>query len=348
MQTGCFFMKKKPTLVDEARIFVEGGRGGNGCISFLREKYRPYGGPDGGSGGKGGDVVLIADRQLHTLLDLKYRKSFRAGKGAHGQGKNKTGSNGRDRIIHVPCGTVVVDQASDEVIGDLVTDGYRCIVARGGAGGSGNAVFASATDRAPRICTPGEPGESRWLFLELKFLADLGIVGLPNAGKSSFLSKISAAHPKIASYPFTTLTPHLGVLTFENGTSVVIADIPGLIEGAHQGLGLGDQFLRHVERTQILLHMVDIATPFHGDPVTDYEVIESELRKSGRNLDKKIRIVVMNKIDCAGTGQNGELLAGYLDPKGIPVFRISALTGEGIQSLLDFVVTQLKESPDRT
>jgi len=313
---------------------VEAGSGGNGCVSFLREKFRPYGGPDGGCGGDGGDVIIIADKQLHTLLDLKIRHVFRAGRGKHGQGKNKTGRRGANRIVRVPCGTIVCDRTTREVIVDLIEHEQKAVVAFGGKGGKGNMSFAGSTDRAPRKALPGEPGESRWLYLELKLLADIGIVGLPNAGKSSLISKISAAHPKIAPYPFTTLTPYLGAIEFEGDKTLIMADIPGLIEGAHQGQGLGDRFLRHVERSKILLHMIDIATPFHGDPVQDFEVIESELEQCGRSLDEKPRIIALNKIDCSGTEKNRELLKKHLKDKQMTVFEVSALTGEGLKPLL--------------
>jgi GTP-binding protein len=265
----------------------------------------------------------------------------------HGQGKNKTGRNGKNLIIHVPCGTLVRDRETEEIIGDLVQDGQRLVTAKGGRAGLGNTSFATSTDKAPRKATPGEPGEAKWLYLELKLLADVGIIGLPNAGKSSFLAHISAANPKIAAYPFTTLIPHLGTITLDNGESLVIADIPGLIEGAHQGLGLGDQFLRHVERSKILLHVIDIATPYHGDPVRDYEVIDTELRECRRGLEGKLRLIAMNKIDCPHTEQNQKSLQSFLKGLKIPVFSISALTGEGIENLLGYIVNISGEKQDR-
>src|SRR4030042_138032 len=284
-------------FVDEARIHVKAGDGGNGCVSFRRERFVPRGGPNGGDGGKGGDVILQADAQLSTLLDLTYPKQFLAQKGTHGKGKDQAGRNGEDLIIRFPVGTLVRDDQVGEVLQDLLFDGQRCVVARGGRGGRGNARFATATNRAPRHAEKGEKGEEFWLRLELKLLADVGLIGYPNAGKSTLLSKISSARPKIADYPFTTLVPNLGVVTGEEHRPFVVADIPGLIEGASRGAGLGLTFLRHVERTRLLIHLLDISEGPSRDAVKDFHALSEELRAYDPVLQKKKQVVALNKID---------------------------------------------------
>ena len=284
-------------FVDEARIHVKAGDGGNGCVSFRRERFIPRGGPDGGNGGKGGDVILQADAQLSTLLDLTYPKPLRAQKGTHGKGKDQTGRNGEDLLVRVPVGTLVRDDQTGEVLQDLLFDGQRFVGAEGGRGGRGNARFATPTRRAPRHAEKGEKGEERWLRLELKLLADVGLIGYPNAGKSTLLSKISSARPKIADYPFTTLVPNLGVVTREEHRPFVVADIPGLIEGASAGAGLGLTFLRHVERTRLLIHLLDISEEPSRNPIKDFHALNHELNAYHPSLLEKVQIVALNKID---------------------------------------------------
>ncbi|MFP7755644.1 GTPase ObgE [Thermodesulfobacteriota bacterium B35] len=318
-------------FIDESKFFVKAGDGGNGCVSFRREKYVPRGGPNGGDGGRGGSVYLVADPRLRSLIDFRYRSHFKAERGAGGQGSDKHGRSGRDCIVKVPLGSVISDAETGEVLADLVNPGDTFLAARGGKGGLGNARFATATNRAPRKATPGRPGEERWLRIELKLLADVGLIGLPNAGKSTLLSKLSAANPKVASYPFTTLEPQLGVLQFRFRDPCIIADIPGLIEGAHEGVGLGHKFLRHIERTAILLHVIDAST--EGDrPFRDHQVLEGELEAYRQDLLDRHKLVVLNKtdlIDAARLEEVRDLFAG----RDIPVHTISAMTGEGIEQL---------------
>ncbi|MFZ5646769.1 MAG: GTPase ObgE [Bacillota bacterium] len=318
---------------DRAKIYVKGGDGGNGCVAFRREKYVPDGGPWGGDGGHGGDLVLVADEGLRTLVDFRYQSHYKAERGQHGMGKNMHGRSGEDLVLRVPVGTVVRDSETGEFIGDLTVDGQRLAVARGGRGGRGNARFATMSNKAPKMAEKGEPGEERWLSLELKLLADIGLVGLPNAGKSSLISKISAARPKIADYPFTTLVPNLGMVRVEEGNSFVVADIPGLIEGAHTGAGLGHEFLRHVERTRILVHMVDVSGYGGKDPVKDFMTINREISLYNPALVEKPMLVAANKIDMPGSRENLELLEKELG-KNYEIYPISALTGEGIDKLL--------------
>ncbi|MDZ7345139.1 MAG: GTPase ObgE, partial [candidate division KSB1 bacterium] len=280
-------------FIDYAKIYVEAGRGGSGCVSFRHEKYVPKGGPDGGDGGKGGDVILQVNPNLRTLLDFHMHTHFRAKRGEHGKGANKTGRNGEEVIINLPPGTVVKDAETGEVLADLVHAEDRVIIARGGRGGRGNASYVSPTNQAPRDWEPGEIGESRWLILELKLLADVGLVGLPNAGKSTLLASISAARPKIADYPFTTLTPHLGVVRYKEEHSFVVADIPGLIEGAHAGRGLGIEFLRHIERTSVLVVLIEATSP---DWAADYRTLVTEMESYNPLLTQKPRIVVLTKM----------------------------------------------------
>lgn len=328
-------------FVDFVKIYVKAGDGGRGCVSFRREKYVPRGGPDGGDGGKGGDVILRASSELHTLLDHKYQKTYKAERGQHGKGSNMKGKDGEDLIIKVPVGTVVKDAHTEEVLADLDEEGKEFVVAKGGKGGLGNAHFATPTNQAPKFAQPGEPGQERWIILELKLLADVGLIGLPNAGKSTLISVISSAKPKIADYPFTTLTPVLGVVKFGEYKSFVVADIPGLIEGAHKGAGLGHQFLRHVERTSILLHLVDISDSLQCDPVEDFEKIQRELSLYNPQLNEKTLAVVGTKADLAFEGRRLEKLRSYCLKKGIDFFSISAVKKEGIDKLLEYLAKRV-------
>ncbi len=314
-------------FVDHAKIRVSAGNGGSGCVSFRREKYVPKGGPDGGDGGDGGDVILRADANLSTLLDFKYRPSFKAERAEHGKGSNKHGRNGKDCYIRVPRGTLVRDVNTGEFLGDLIEDGQTLIVARGGRGGRGNARFVSATNRAPRDWEPGEFGQERELELELKLIADVGLVGMPNSGKSTLISKISAARPKIADYPFTTLRPNLGIVRYRQFDSFVVADIPGLIEGAHLGKGLGHEFLRHIERTKVLVVLIDCTSE---DYVREYELLMRELVKFNAELPARVGIVALTKTDLRPEED--------LQVAGLPaesVLKISSVTGEGLPELKD-------------
>ncbi len=320
-------------FVDRAVIYVKGGNGGRGCISFHREKFRPRGGPDGGDGGRGGNVVLIADEGMHSLLDFQYRRHFRAEDGGHGQGNNRHGKDGEDLVIRVPAGTIVRDQATGVVLADLTVHGQKAVVARGGRGGRGNARFATSTRQAPMFAEPGEKGEERWIELELRLLADVGLIGMPNAGKSTLLSKVSSARPKIADYPFTTIHPNLGVVTREDGRRLVMADIPGLIEGAHRGAGMGHDFLRHIQRTRILVHILDLSAP--RDPLGDFSAINRELELYDPSLTSRPMVVALNKIDLPEARARVEEVASVLHAQGFRCFPISALTGEGVSSLLD-------------
>jgi GTP-binding protein len=320
-------------LVDRVTIVVEGGRGGDGCVSFRREKYVPRGGPDGGDGGKGGDVLLRVNPHMRTLLDFRYKASFAGKKGVGGKGKNMTGANGEDCIVEVPPGTTVTEEGSGEVLADLTEGGQEVVAARGGRGGRGNARFATATNRSPRRHDEGAEGESRRLRLELKLIADVGVIGLPNAGKSTLLSVLSDARPRIADYPFTTLEPHLGLVRVDELTGFVMADIPGLIEGAHSGKGLGLEFLRHVERTSALLFLLDSSNP---DPEGDYRTLAGELEAYGRDLLDKPRVVCLNKTDLPGA-------EGPVKIDGVEPMRISALTGSGLYALKWRLVELLRE-----
>lgn len=321
-------------FIDEAKFFVRGGDGGRGCVSFLREKFIPKGGPDGGDGGNGGSVYLEASNKLLSLNDFHYRSHFIAENGVPGMGKKKHGRAGKDKTVHVPLGSLVKDAESGEVLADLVAEGDRFIAARGGLGGRGNVRFATAQNRAPRRATPGQPGEERWLRLELKLLADVGLIGLPNAGKSTLLSKLSAARPKIAGYPFTTLEPQLGILKFDyDNFPCVIADIPGLIEGAHQGVGLGHKFLRHIERTKVLLHVIDAAGE-DDEPWQNFQTLENELRQYKDELADRQRFIVLNKIDAIDKERLAELTAQFKG-HGLEVMAVSALEGIGLAELKD-------------
>lgn len=326
---------------DEAKIHVQAGNGGDGCISFRREKYVPFGGPDGGNGGDGGSVFLVASPHLNTLATFARRSRFKAQSGGRGQGKNCHGKKGADLLIAVPLGTVVYDAETGELLADLVEPGQRVLVAQGGRGGRGNASFATPTDQAPRVATKGDPGEARWLRLELKLIADVGIVGVPNAGKSTLLSVISAARPKIAPYPFTTLEPNLGVVELD-GRSFVAADIPGLIEGAHRGEGLGHQFLRHIERTRVLIHLLDGAA---ADPLRDWEQINVELELFDPRLLRKPQLAVFNKMDLPQARERWPEIKEGLARRGQECMAISAITGEGVRDMLWRVLQLLDSAP---
>jgi len=320
-------------FIDEARILVKAGDGGNGCLAFRREKYVPRGGPSGGDGGRGGDVVLVADEHENTLLKFRFNPEHKAQRGRHGEGSNKTGADGHSIDVDVPVGTVVYDEATGERLFDFTKTGERFVVARGGKGGRGNARFATSTHQAPTEHEPGRPGDERRLRLELKLLADVGLVGFPNAGKSTLISRISAARPKIADYPFTTLEPNLGVVQLENFRSFVVADIPGLIEGAHLGHGLGVQFLRHIERTRLLAHLVDVSEASGRDPVRDFETVMTELASFSEELVQKPMIVVATKMDVAQDPARVESLRALAAERGLDYFEISSATGLGIEAL---------------
>lgn len=321
-------------FVDQARIFVQAGAGGNGVVSWRREKYVPQGGPDGGDGGRGGSVFLEATGDLTTLIDFRYQPRYKAERGGHGQGGKRHGKNGEDRVIKVPVGTQVFDDETGELLVDLVEPRQRWLAARGGRGGRGNARFVTPQRQAPAFAEKGESGEERWLRLELKLLADVGLVGYPNAGKSTLISVISAARPKIADYPFTTLVPNLGVVSIEEGKSFVVADIPGLIEGAHAGVGLGHDFLRHVERTQVLAHIVDASGREGRSPVDDLRVIDRELEAYGAGLSERPQIIVANKMDLPEARENLPAIEAYGAERGREVIPISAVTGEGVRKLV--------------
>lgn len=334
-------------FIDEARIEVLGGRGGNGCASFRREKFIPKGGPDGGDGGRGGSIWVIADRNINTLIDYRYARRHQAGNGEHGRGADCYGAGGNDIQLRVPVGTVIYDEGTGHMVADLTVDGQRELLAKGGAGGLGNLHFKSSTNRAPRQRTLGEPGAQRWLRLELKVLADVGLLGMPNAGKSTLIAAVSNARPKVADYPFTTLHPHLGVVRTEPERSFVIADVPGLIEGAADGAGLGHQFLRHLSRTKLLLHVVDIAPiDTATDAVRNVRALVAELRKYDTALARKPRWLVLNKIDLIPLDQRATVIARF--KRGLrtktPVYAISAVTGEGCRELM-LAVQQFVSAP---
>ncbi|HBN07857.1 MAG TPA: GTPase ObgE [Cyanobacteria bacterium UBA8530] len=333
-------------FIDKATIKVKSGSGGDGAVQFRREKYVPAGGPSGGDGGDGGHVILVATEDLSTLLDFRYRKEFNAENGGRGQPKDMHGKRGADILVRVPVGTVIFDADNGDVLADLSQGGETFVVAKGGKGGRGNARFASSTNQAPTYAEPGEPGSTRALNLELKLLADVGLVGLPNAGKSTLISVISAAKPKIADYPFTTIQPQLGVVQFDSGDQLVVADIPGLIEGAHTGAGLGIEFLRHVERTRILLHLVDLSGGPEGrDPVEDWKTINNELASYSESLASRPQIAVLNKIDLPEGQENLEKMKHFLEKEGYPVFTISAVTHQGLTPLLQYLQKRVSELP---
>jgi len=335
-------------FIDNAEVTVRAGDGGNGCISFRREKYVPRGGPDGGDGGRGGHVIFKATRELNTLLDFRYKSEYRAQNGQHGMGKKMHGKDGIDLIIPVPVGTVIRNEESNLSAADLIQEGHEFIAARGGRGGQGNQHFATPTRQVPRFAQPGEEGECRRYILELKLLADVGLVGLPNAGKSTLISVLSSARPKIADYPFTTLVPNLGVVKVGDYDSFVVADIPGLIEGAHQGIGLGFQFLRHIERTRIFLHLVDVSDAADEDPVSRYRMIMRELDIYGKDITTKHHAVVATKIDAATDKKRLDLLKEYCKTNTIDFYAISAATGSGVMEMLRYLAQILGKAKNET
>jgi len=344
------------SFVDEVDVHVAAGHGGRGAMSFRREKFVPRGGPNGGDGGHGGSVYIVAHANLNTLLSFRFERKFAAGRGAHGEGSNRTGRKGADVELRVPIGTMVYERNGEDFapIADLTEDGQRFLIARGGLGGRGNAQFATSTNRAPRRAEPGLPGEEKDLRLHLKLLADVGLVGYPNAGKSTLISRISAARPKIADYPFTTLVPNLGVVGLSGDRSFVVADVPGLIEGAHQGHGLGHRFLSHLERTKVLVHLVDVSSASGRDPVEDFEVITRELDlfpgrdATGERLGGKPLGVAANKIDALDEPGRLEKLASHLRDRGIPLYPVSAATGEGLEALLEAMWREVEGARERT
>lgn len=317
-------------FIDTAKIFIKSGNGGNGAISFRREKYVPKGGPDGGNGGKGGDIIFIADSNLNTLLDFRYKQIYKAENGRPGGSKNCTGKSGADKIIKVPCGTIIKDAITGEILADLINDNDKFVALIGGKGGKGNAEFATPTNQAPRFAEKGEPGKELEIILELKLIADVGIVGLPNSGKSTLISVISSAKPKIADYPFTTLVPNLGIVRIGEEKSFTVADIPGIIEGASQGKGLGIQFLRHIERTKVLLFLLDATS---AKPSNDYKILINELTKYSPALKKKDKIICISKIDTATNTTREKFKKMKLYNKETPKLMISSVSGEGIEEL---------------
>ncbi|MBE3569153.1 MAG: GTPase ObgE [Bacillales bacterium] len=332
-------------FVDQVKIYVKGGDGGNGIVAFRREKYVPKGGPAGGDGGKGADVVFEVDEGLRTLMDFRYQRHFKAPRGENGMSKNQHGKNAEDMVVKVPPGTVVIDDDTKEVIADLTEHGQRVVVAKGGRGGRGNTRFATPANPAPEICEKGEPGEERYVVLELKLLADVGLVGFPSVGKSTLLSVVSRARPKIADYHFTTIVPNLGMVETEDGRSFVMADLPGLIEGAHQGVGLGHQFLRHIERTRVIVHVIDMSASEGRDPYEDYVTINNELKEYNLRLTERPQIIVANKMDIPEAHENLKRFKEKLQ-EDYPVFPISAATREGIRELLFAIADKLEETPE--
>ncbi len=327
-------------FIDEAIISVQSGNGGRGCVSFRREKFIPRGGPDGGDGGDGGDIVFKASSQKRTLYRFRYQKLFKAKNGGHGQGKQKVGKSSRPLIIEIPVGTIISDQTSGDILNDFLSPGETFLVAKGGRGGQGNKKFTSSTNRAPKFAQPGEPGETVSLKLELKLLADVGIIGLPNAGKSTLISVISSARPKIGNYPFTTLTPNLGVVHTDRGEPFTVADIPGLIKGAHDGAGLGIKFLRHIERTRVLVHLIDASAIEIEDPLSTYKVINKELEAYNKKLAEKPQVVVLNKRDIPDSEDGIQAFQSAFNEEN-RVTSVSAVTGQNIENLKRQLVTLL-------
>ncbi|MBI4854262.1 MAG: GTPase ObgE [Acidobacteria bacterium] len=330
-------------FIDRAKIKIKAGDGGSGCMAFRREKFVPRGGPSGGDGGNGGNVYLEANSHLNTLLHFRYNPEYSAPRGQHGQGSNCSGRDGEDIIVKVPIGTLIKDAETGEVLADFVEEGQKILLAKGGRGGRGNAQFASSVNRAPRHWEVGSAGQTLNLELELKLLADVGIIGFPNAGKSTLISCISAAKPKIADYPFTTLTPNLGVVDVGDYNQFIIADIPGLIEGAHEGAGLGLQFLRHVERTKLLLHLIDVSSATNRDTIEDYQIITKELKAYSEDLANKPVIVIANKIDALDEPERLEKLQNFCKKQNLEFYKISAATGEGTKELIHIVAKKLKD-----
>jgi GTP-binding protein len=330
-------------FIDRVKIHVQGGHGGNGVTAFRREKFVPRGGPSGGDGGRGGDVWIVADSSLNTLLHLRYNPEHIAERGRHGEGSNCSGREGEDRIVRVPVGTQIFESTSGELLQDLAADGARWLAAKGGRGGFGNSHFATSTNRAPRYHQIGSEGEELELQLELKLLADVGLVGFPNAGKSTLISTISAAKPKIADYPFTTLEPHLGVVDLGDFRTFVVADMPGLIEGAHKGAGLGDRFLRHIERTKLLLHLVDVSAATGRDAVADYRAVNHELRSYNPDLAERPQIVVATKIDALDEPERLASLKRQAAADGLPFYEISSVTNKGTKELVAAIAAKLDE-----
>ncbi|MFZ5988491.1 MAG: GTPase ObgE [Bacillota bacterium] len=333
-------------FIDSARIFIKAGDGGNGAVSFHREKYIAKGGPDGGDGGKGGDVIFVVDEGLRTLQDFRYKRHYKAEGGQNGGGSNCSGRGGEDLIIKVPPGTIVKDEETGRIVADLVKVGEETIIAKGGKGGAGNQHFATPTRQVPNFAKAGDPGEEFWAILELKLLADVGLVGFPNVGKSTILSMVTAAQPKIANYHFTTIDPNLGVVSLDVGNSFVLADIPGIIEGAHEGVGLGHEFLKHVERTKLLIHVVDVSGSEGRDPVSDFEIINEELKQYNPVLFERPQIVAANKMDITGAEVNLEKFKEAVEAKGYKVFPVSAGTNKGLRELMYYVGERLKELPN--
>jgi len=341
--TKFLFWREKSMFVDKVKIEVRAGRGGNGAVSFRREKFISKGGPNGGDGGKGGDIIIEADDKIGTLINLYNHPHQRAKNGESGQGSNKKGKSGDDLIVKVPLGTVVEDMDSSTILGDLILNEQKIIVARGGQGGKGNFRFKSSVRRSPRFAQKGEPGEEKKVYLSLKIIADVGFVGYPNAGKSTLVSRISAAKPKIADYPFTTLNPNLGVVSVDEAKSFIAADIPGLIEGAHQGTGLGDKFLKHIERTKIILHVIDGSMIKKEDPLYSFRAINKELDSFSEKLTKKSQIIAINKCDLTSVKENMTYLKDTFNKEGYQIFPISALTGEGLNKLIYALSSLLDE-----
>lgn len=334
-------------FIDEVRLLVKAGDGGRGCVSFLREKYKPWGGPNGGDGGNGGSVIFRVDPQLNTLLDLAHRKHLRAERGEHGRGKDQHGKKGQDLIVRVPPGTLVYDEEAGLLLTDLQTATDEVIIAKGGMGGKGNAHFATPTNRAPRFAQPGLPGEERSLRLELRLLADVGLVGFPNSGKSTLIAAVSAARPRIADFPFTTLTPHLGVVRYGEESTFVMADVPGLVEGAHEGHGLGARFLRHLSRTSTLVHLLDISNP-ERDPWTDYQIINHELASFDSALLTRPQMTVVTKLDLPATRARLPEVQAVFATQDVELLAISAVTGEGVQPLVHRIAQVLEHYKKET
>ncbi|WP_075982438.1 GTPase ObgE [Bacillus massilinigeriensis] len=332
-------------FVDQVKIYVKGGDGGNGMVAFRREKYVPKGGPAGGDGGKGADVVFEVEEGLRTLMDFRYQRHFKAPRGEHGMSKNQHGKNAKDMIVKVPPGTVVYDAETNQTIADLTEHGQRAVIAKGGRGGRGNSRFATPSNPAPELSEKGEPGQERDVVLELKLLADVGLVGYPSVGKSTLLSVVSAAKPKIAEYHFTTIVPNLGMVETEDGRSFVMADLPGLIEGAHSGVGLGHQFLRHIERTRVIVHVIDMAATEGRDPFDDYQKINNELKEYNLRLTERPQIIVANKMDMPGAEENLKKFKEQLK-EDYPIFPISAITRKGLRDLLFAIADKLENTPE--